>query len=236
MTDISSTAEAARESARVANGQFGEQTRTAPDPAVFRGGDSTIPVIAHARAIQSPPVPYPATIPAGGQVTADLEDSGGVYVTVTFPDHANEFGEPVTISFGGGDGETSYDEWNSITNGEPGFADDEVNGHVIGYLREVRAHVDGNAESVRWAATQPLLEAFVKTATGADEPRDNSDEASLARAGLRGEQMVKFASSEDGDDQERAADAIADILIYARSKGLDLDELVAKAERYVEED
>lgn len=232
MTHISEDAEAARESARTAAGQFGDHTHSAPELGL--GTRVEYPVFAKARRNISEPVAYPANIPAGGAVEAGLEDSGGVFVSIEFPNTFTEFGDPVRVSLGGQD--DKWNEWNSIQNEEPTGLDDETNTAIVDYLREVRAHVDGNAEAVRWAATEPLLTEFAALATGNAPEDHDTDEAMKARTISRGESLVTAFASGPADEDERAADAIADILVYARSKGLDVDELLRRAESYAAEE
>lgn len=234
MTDINSAAQSARENARQNTGQFGQQVHTAPELGITDSRTS-LPVIVTARLAKRDPIAYPDSLPAGGKVDAGLEDSGGIYVSIEFADQLDEDGIPIRISLGGDDEYGSGNDWNSIANGEPGFDDDEQNNTALSYLRELHTAIDGDAEAVRWAATEPHLDTFVARATAPAEV-DHSDEESIARTVERGKQLVGAFASPTADADEQAADAIADILIYARSQGLDIQDLLARAERYAEED
>lgn len=234
MTDINIAAEAARENSRQDSGQFGAQQHTAPD---LRLIDLRTPltVIATAMLPNTEPVPYPAELPAGGKVSADLEDSGGVYVSIEFEDQFDEHGEPIRISLGGDDENGSGNDWNSISNGEPGFADDNLNDHALYYLRQLHTAIDSDAEAVRYAATSPHFDAFVARATSPAPEADYSDEASWTRSRTRGEQLIGAFADGGNELGDNAADAIADILAYAKAKGLDIDDIARRAVDYCED-
>lgn len=233
MTDISPAARAAREDSRTRTGQFGEQARTAPEGGLSDTRTS-LPVIVTARLAQKAPVAYPASLPPGGVVDADLEDTGGIYVSITFPDQFDEHGEPIRISLGGDD---EWSSWNSIGNGDvTGFANDIINDDVLNYLSDLHTHIVTDAETVRFAATTPHLGAFVARATGSEPAEDYSDEASIRRGEDRGGMLVGAFADPGNDLDDDAADAIADILLFAKSRQLDVDELLRRARNYADED
>lgn len=234
MVDITPQAQAARESARRATGQFGEQQHTAPELR-FTDLRTPLPIIATARLAQREPVAYPESLPAGGLVIADLDDSGGVYVSIEFPDQLDEHGAPIRIALGGDDEYGSGNDWNSIANGEPGFADDDLNDHALRYLRELHTVIDGDAEAVRHVATMPHLETFVKRATEPAPEPDYSDEASWGRSRERGEKLIGAFADPGNDLEDNAADAIADILAYAKKQGLDIEDIARRAVDYCED-
>lgn len=195
------------------------------------------PVLASAKLSEPAAIEYPSTLPPGGKVEAGIEDSGGVFVSITFEDQLSEWGEPVRISLGG-DEEYSENTWNSITNGEPGFGDDFLDGEALGYLRAVHTAIDADAEAVRYAATTPHFEHFVARATGAtsDDADAYEDEAMRARAADRGGSIVAALATNDEDTETQAADAVADILEWVRSQGLDPEAIIDKALAYIDED
>src|SRR5690606_27793848 len=121
------------ESARQSTGQFGAQIHTAPELG-FTDTRESLPVLVTAKLSQASPVEYPDSLPAGGKVEAGLEDSGGVYVSITFDDHLDADGQPIRISLGGEDDDSGND-WNSISNGEPCFDDHDLNNDALQYLR-----------------------------------------------------------------------------------------------------
>ena len=234
MTSISAAAENARENARTSTGQFGAQEHTAPE---FQLDERVaLPVIVTARLTKPEPIAYPEGLPNGGKVEADLEDSGGIFVSITFDDQYDEHGDPIRISLGGDDEYGSGNDWNSIRNGEPGFTDDNLNDIALGYLRELHTAIDGDAESVRWAATTPHLQEFVKRATLPPEPEDYSDEAEKAKMLDRGEKLVGMFADAGDELDDNAADAIADILGFAKENGADVAEILRRAELYSEDD
>lgn len=237
MTDINAAAIAARENARHPTGQFGEQQHTPPELR-FTDPRTPLPVIVTARLATPAVIEYPVALPAGGKVEADLEDSGGVYVSIKFADQLDEDGNPIRISMGRltSDDYATGDEWNSIENGEPGFSDDTLNAEALRYLRALHTSIDADAEAVRWAATQPYLQMFVERATTPAQATDYSEEASLQRSQGRGEQLVGAFADGGNDLDDNAADAIADILEYVKSQGLDIDDVIRRARSYTEDD
>lgn len=235
MTDIIPAAEAARETARQASGQFGEQQHSAPDMRLI-DPRTPLPIIVTAMLTKRNVVPYPAELPPGGEVTADLEDSGGVYVSIEFKDQLDEAGAPIRISLGGDDEYGSGNDWNSVANGDPGFSDDALNDHALRYLRDLHTVIDGDAEAVRYAATQPHMDTLVKRATEPEPERDYSDEAWTARMQKRGEQLIGAFADPGHTLEDNAADAVADILAYAKAKGIDIDDITRRAISYNEED
>lgn len=231
---INDAAEAARENARTSTGQFGTQVHTVPE---FGLRESVAyPVVARAKLAKTEPIAYPEGLPAGGKVEADLEDSGGVFVSIAFDDQLDEFGNPIRISLGGDDEYGSGNDWNSIANGEPGFTDSNLNDLALGYLRELHTAIDGDAEAVRWAATQPLMSEFVARATRPAEPTDNSDEAVRERTIDRGQLLLSLFGNVGDELDDNAADAIADILSYARANGADIDDILRRAQAYAEDE
>ena len=234
MTDINAAAETARENARQDSGQFGAQQHTAPELTIH-AKRTPLPVITTVMLPKAEPAPYPAELPPGGKVSADLEDSGGVFVSIEFEDQLDEHGAPIRIALGGDDEYGSGNDWNSIANGEPGFADDTLNDHALQYLRQLHTLIDGDAEAVRYAATEPHFEAFVKRATETAPATDYSDEASWERSRTRGEQLIGAFADGGNELEDNAADAIADILAYAKAQGLDIDDIARRAVDYCED-
>jgi len=231
MADIDDISVAAREQARARNGKFGEQNHTDPEAQV--AGPKTYPVFAQVHANTNPPVPYPDDIPEGGVVTANLEDNGGAYVTITFPVEVSTDDDEVTVSVGGSN--DRRDQWDSLENEETGF-DDNTNEAILRYLREVQTHVDHSVGSAQWAASEPLMQTFANAATGVTIPEpEDAEVAYHARAVKRGEQLA-HAFADEGDEVETvAADAIADILLYARSKGIFLGDVLDRARGYADD-
>lgn len=231
MAEIDGITAAAREHARARNGQFGEQGHTAPELQV--AAPKTYPVFAQVHANTNPPIPYPDDIPEGGVVTAALEDNGGAYVTITFPAEVSTDDFEVTVSVGGSDDRDNY--WHSLDDEETGF-DDNTNEAILRYLREVQTHVNHSVGSAQWAASEPLMQTFTNAATGTTEPEpEDLVAASEARTVKRGEQLAHAFATTDDDDETLATDAIADILAFAQSKGIDIDEVIRRAEGYARE-
>jgi len=234
MTDINAAAETARENARQESGQFGAQQHTAPELSIANKR-TPLPVITTAMLPNAEPIPYPADLPAGGKVSADLEDSGGVYVTIEFEDQFDKHGDTIRISLGGDDENGSGNDWNSISNGDPGFVDDNLNDHALYYLRQLHTAIDSDAEAVRYAATSPHFDTFVARATEPAPEADYSDEASWTRSRTRGEQLIGAFADGGNELEDNAADAIADILAYVKAKGLDIDDIARRAVDYCED-
>lgn len=235
MTDINPAAEVARESARTSTGQFGVQARTAPE-ACLTDTRTAVPIITTALLQPRESVVYPAALPEGGQVGAGLEDSGGVYVWVEWEDELDEHGNPIRISLGGDDEYGSGNDWNSLSNGEPGFADRNLNDESLRYLRGLHTAIDGDAESVRYAATEPLFDLFVQRATGTEPEKDYSDAAGVAKSQERGAKLAGAFADAFAEDEDNVADAIADLLEFAKSKNLDVEGLLHRARMYTDLD
>lgn len=233
MTVISPEAESAREDARHTSGQFGEQQHSAPELSIH-SDRTTLSVIATALLPKAEPVPYPAELPPGGKIEAAFEDNGGVYVSIEFEDHLDKDGATVRLALGGDP--DRGDDWNSIANDEPGFADDNLNDHALAYLREVRNGIDSDVGVASYAAVGPHLEEFIARATKPAEKPDYSDEASLAASQKRGERLVSAFADGGNELEDNVADALADILAYAKAQGLDIDELARRGVSYNEED
>lgn len=233
MTHISPAAEQARESAREPSGTFGEQQHSAPAQGLI-DNRTPLPVLATAMLAQCEPVPYPEELPAGGKVSADLEDSGGVFVSIEFEDQLDSDGNPIRISLGG---DATYDNgWDSIANGEPGFEDSALDDYALAYLRDLHTAIDADAESVRWATLSGQMDVFVARATSAAPAFDHSEEAYDARSQKRGEQLIAAFAHGNNGLEDNATDAVADILAYAKAQGLDIEDITRRAVSYYEDE
>lgn len=233
MTDINTTAESARENARRASGQFGEQQHSAPE-SQLRDPRTPLTVITTVMLPKPEHVPYPTELPTGGKVSADFEDTGGVFVSIEWDDHFDVNGDNVRLALGGDSGYGT--DWDSLANDEPGFEDATLNDHALSYLRELHGRIDSDAEALRYTATQPHMDAFVARATQPAPEEDHSDEAYLAAAQKRGEQLVGVFADAGNELEDNIADSIADILSYAKAQGLDINELARRGVFYNEED
>lgn len=229
MTDINLAAESARENARHASGQFGEQQHTAPELNI---ADTRTPltIVTTAMLPKHEPIPYPAELPAGGKVFAAFEDHGGVYVSIEFDDHHDVNGDPVRLALGG-DADAGTD-WSSVANDEPGFEDDNLNDHALAYLRDVHTAIDSDAGVASYAAVGPHFDEFIARATAPAPEPDLSNEAFTARSRQRGEQLVGAFADAGNELADNAADAIADILAFAKSKGLDIEDIARRGVEY----
>jgi hypothetical protein len=191
-----------------------------------------VPTIGHYTPNTAPHIPYPSTIPAGGVVTADLEDSSGrPFVSITFP--ATDERDEVHVSLGGSD---EYDdEWSSFEDEPTGLGDD-VDEEIATYLRAVQGHVTSSSDAATSAVATASMKGWVAAATEAPAPADHSDEAYTAAAAERGATLIGLHGSDDAELEDNAADAIADILTHLRARGVDTDALVDRAKGYLDED
>ena len=225
--------EVARGAAREKDtGRFGEQHHSAPDSTL--AAPKTVTIVQQIELSDDAPIPYPDSIPAGGVVGAGFEDSNGrIFTFIDWDEETSPTGEPIHVSVGGFD---EYDDrWDSLDS-EPTGLGPVVEEEILSYLRDVQGHVSTNADIVMYsAAPDELVDSLVKMATGSTEPVDHSDEATQQRTVARGRQLVNAFGDPSGDDEDKAADAIADILEYARAKGIDIDGLIQKAVSYTED-
>jgi len=230
---LSPAVRAAMEAARRPGGQFGVQHTNPAEVTV--AVPKMLTIVNRVELSTDPAIPYPGSIPAGGQVSAGLEDSNGqVFVSIDWDEDTSPTGQPIHISCGGS---REFDNmWSTVYDEETGL-DDAVNDTILDYLREVQDHVADNHGRLQYASsTDAMLASFVAQATGAGEGEDLSDEAVMKRTIERGEKLATAFGKDDLDDETKAADAIADILEFARSKGIDLDELMYRARDYVDGD
>jgi len=190
-------------------------------------------------------VTLPKAVPAGGVVSASLEDNGNVMVSLAWEAGALAE-EDVTISFGV---TSDYDRWSTFDweDGAEEHFTDEQREAVLDYLGSLQRHVNDNAQKLQWAAVEgEALDTFVKLATGQDlhaRPIDPDTEEPVTasedwaeRAAVRGSKIVDGFTDPDDEDDTRAADAIADILEWARARGIDPEHIMQKAASYLDED
>lgn len=230
MHNIDPRHEAAREAHRAVDGRFGSHTHSTPEAGLPR--PQTAPVIARYNTNTDPHVAYPDTIPAGGVVTAGLEDRNNrPYVTVTFPATAER--DEVSVSVGGFDEDD--DMWSSLDDKPTGF-DQDVDEDIVTYLRDVQAHVAVNSDSATAAVANTQMGAWVSAATTAPASDDYSDEGFRQEAADRGATLIGVHGDPHGDLEDNAADALADILEHLRARGVDTDTMLDRVRGYLEED
>lgn len=224
MTHIDAETTARREAARQESGQFGEHARTTPE-VDLTPREVTVSVATKVNLRTITPVAYPDDIPAGGKVSLDMDDSSNrVYASIDFPD-----GSHAAVGY-----LTDGDAWVSLDPEDDHDIDEETVDAINTFLTRVRDNADSAAEAVKYAAFDQARQALTDSVLGV--PADHSAETSAADVVARGEKLVNVFGAAAADEEERAADAIADIVAYARTRGIDVDGLFDRARLYSEED
>lgn len=217
MTNISPETEATREAHRQSSGEFGAHERSAPGVAL-PSAPLVLGIACQVSVGRIDVVPYPDDIPPGGKVSLDTDDvSGRVFASIEWEDSGRHLSAGLT---------DDDDTWTSEADDEPDEETERINDYLISLSRAG----DSVAEAVRYAAQNEVMDTITAAVTGvAQRPEEQ------LTAAHRGARLAEVNGKPDADHSQRAADAVADLLEYARAQGLNPDDIIDQARGYLDD-